>query len=61
MMTAKQNSTRFIQEEINWFSTVLDARMESYFQDQDFSILSLPAPTANVTGCFMRRLFVDIT
>lgn len=56
MMTAKQNSTRFIQEEINWFSTVLDARMESYFQDQDFSILSLPAPTANATGCFYEEI-----
>jgi hypothetical protein len=56
MMTAKQNSTRFIQEEINWFSTVLDARMESYFQDQDFSILSLPAPTVNATGCFYEEI-----
>jgi hypothetical protein len=41
----KENNTiTFIEEEINWFSEILDARLQQYFADQEFDISSIPPP-----------------
>lgn len=53
-----KNSTTFIQQEIDWFSRVLDARMESYFQDQVFSIFTMPAPTVQSDSSTYENLVI---
>lgn len=53
-----KNSTRFLQEEINWFSQVLDARMESYFQDIEFSIFTFPPPAVHAGASTYEDLVV---
>jgi len=53
-----KNSTLFIQQEIDWFSRVLDARMERYFQDLEFSIFNIPAPTVHVGSSTYEDLIV---
>jgi hypothetical protein len=32
----ENNTITFIEEEINWFSEILDARLQQYFADQEF-------------------------
>ena len=38
------NTISFIEAEINWFSEILDARLQQYFADQEFDISSIPPP-----------------
>ncbi len=52
------HSTKFIEKEIKWFSQVLDARMESYFQDQEFTVESLAAPAVNAKESFYEELLL---
>lgn len=38
------SNTYFLEQEMDWFSRLLDGRMEHYFQDLPFSIESMPPP-----------------
>lgn len=57
----EQNNIAFIQEEINWFSEILDARLQQYFADQQFDISSIPPPTFSLTGSYYHDFIVKFS
>jgi len=48
----EQHNMTFIEEEVNWFSDILDARLQQYFADQEYDISSIPPPLFRETGSY---------
>ena len=48
----EQHNMTFIEEEVNWFSEILDARLQQYFADQEYDISSIPPPSFREIGSY---------
>ena len=53
------NNIAFIQEEIEWFTNVLDTRLHNYFVDQEFELSEIPPPEINVVDGNYKNFIVE--
>ena len=57
----ENNNIKFIQEEINWFTEILDARMQQYFAEQEYDFSTIPPPPSRFHGIYYHDFIIKFS